>query len=101
MYLHLGNQRLIKGVIGPRIFHPHLEDIIDIPRQPVRLLHFGTFLERCQKLSLPIRIMFRCADQDKETGLETQRLGVQQNGLLADDSRLAHLADSVPDRGLG
>ena len=73
----LGDQRLIERIIGARVGHPHLEDIVDLARKAVRLQHFGPFANRLQELFLPARLVGRCPDQHEETGLESKRLGIQ------------------------
>ena len=40
-------------------------------------------------------------DQDKETGLEPKRVGIQQKRLLLDHTGLSHFANPIPDRRLG
>ncbi len=100
MDLHLGDQRLVERVVGACIRHPHLQDVVDIAREPVRLLHLGPRAERVQEARLPFRLVFRGADQNEEAGVESQRLGIEKHGLRTHDPRLAHLADAVPDRRL-
>lgn len=67
----------------------------------MRLLHFRAFEKRIQKRLLPGRIMFRCADQNKETGLESQLVCIQLHHLVSDDPRIPHFADAIPNRRLG
>lgn len=57
MHPNFGNQRLIKRVISTGILHPHFQDIVDVTRQPVRLLHFGTVAQGLQKGRLPAGFM--------------------------------------------
>lgn len=99
--LHFGNQCLIKGVIGPRVLDPDLEDIVDIPGQTVGFQHLGALFQRLEELALPFGLVLAGADQHEEAGLEPQRLGVEDDGLPGDHPRLLHAADAVPDRGLG
>jgi len=70
-------------------------------RQTVRLKHLGAFAQGLQKRLLPGGLVFGCADQDKETRLQPQRIRVKQNRLFANHPKAAQLADSIPYRGLG
>ena len=98
---HLRDQRLVERVVGPRVRHPDLQDIVDLPRQPVRLLHLGPREKRGQETAPATPPRARtCGSGRRSTPPARAPPGRRSRSTAPITPADAHLADPVPDRRL-
>ena len=99
MKIDLGDQSLVKIVIGTNIRHHRADQIVDISAQPVEIHDLGKTDDNLPEALDPFCIMLIGLDRDEDADAEVELLGVEQRNPALDVAGVLKLLNPSPARG--